>query len=42
MNDIEGAGEVREEDSFDLEAVRAWLATQGTELSGSSAGVRPT
>jgi aminoglycoside phosphotransferase (APT) family kinase protein len=33
MSDIEGAGEVREEDSFDLEAVRAWLAAQGTELS---------
>ena len=29
---IEGAGGVREEDRFDLEAVRAWLAEQGTEL----------
>ena len=29
---IEGAEEVREEDRFDLEAVRTWLAGQGTEL----------
>ncbi|MET0997954.1 MAG: phosphotransferase family protein [Marmoricola sp.] len=32
MSDIDGASGVREEDSFDLEAVRTWLATQGTEL----------
>ena len=31
--EIEGAGEVREEDRFDVEAVRRWLAQQGTELS---------
>ncbi len=30
---IEGAAEVREEDSFDLGAVRAWLAEQGTDLA---------
>jgi aminoglycoside phosphotransferase (APT) family kinase protein len=30
---IEGAAEVREEDSFDVGAVRAWLAEQGTELA---------
>lgn len=34
MNEIEGAGEVRAEDAFDIEAVRAWLAHQGTELAG--------
>ncbi|MFL6160533.1 MAG: phosphotransferase family protein [Marmoricola sp.] len=34
MTAIEGAAEVRKEDAFDLEAVRAWLATQGTELVG--------
>ncbi|MGO4257172.1 phosphotransferase family protein [Marmoricola sp. RAF53] len=31
---IEGASKVREEDAFDLEAVRSWLAAQGTELVG--------
>lgn len=31
---IEGAAAVREEDAFDLEAVRGWLAAQGVELSG--------
>ncbi len=31
---IEGAGEVREEDAFDLEAVRSWLGEQGTTLDG--------
>jgi aminoglycoside phosphotransferase (APT) family kinase protein len=31
---IEGAAAVREEDAFDLEAVRTWLAAQGTELTG--------
>jgi len=30
---IEGADEVRDEDSFDVAAVRAWLAEQGTELA---------
>ncbi|MBV9832081.1 MAG: phosphotransferase family protein [Marmoricola sp.] len=30
---IEGAGEVRDEDSFDVPAVRAWLAVQGTDLA---------
>ena len=30
---IEGAAEVREEDSFDVGAVRAWLAEQGTDLA---------
>ncbi len=30
----EGASEVRDEDRFDVAAVRAWLATQGVELSG--------
>ena len=29
---IEGVGEVREEDAFDLEAATAWLAGQGVEL----------
>ncbi len=31
---IEGASTVREEDAFDLEAVRTWLASHGVELSG--------
>ncbi len=30
---IEGADEVRDEDSFDVAAVRAWLAEQGTDLA---------
>ncbi len=34
MTDIEGAAAVREEDLFDLEAVRAWLATEGVALTG--------
>ena len=34
MSDIDGASAVRDEDSFDVEAVRAWLAEQGTELTG--------
>ncbi len=34
---VDGAGEVRAEDSFDVEAVRAWLAEQGTELTGDIA-----
>ena len=34
MSEIEGATAVREEDAFDLEAVRTWLAAQGTELVG--------
>jgi aminoglycoside phosphotransferase (APT) family kinase protein len=32
--EIEGAGAVRDEDAFDVEAVRRWLAGQGVELSG--------
>jgi aminoglycoside phosphotransferase (APT) family kinase protein len=32
---IEGASAVREEDAFDLEAVRAWLAHRGVELAGA-------
>ena len=32
MSEIDGASGVRDEDSFDVEAVRTWLATQGTEL----------
>jgi aminoglycoside phosphotransferase (APT) family kinase protein len=31
---VEGAGEVREEDAFDVEAVRTWLAAQGHPLTG--------
>lgn len=31
---IEGASAVREEDAFDLAAVRGWLATQGVDLVG--------
>jgi len=31
---IPGAGEVREEDAFDVEAVRTWLARQGQPLTG--------
>ena len=31
---IAGAGQVREEDAFDVEAVRSWLATQGRPLTG--------
>jgi len=34
MSEIDGASGVREEDDFDLEAVREWLAGQGTELTG--------
>ena len=34
MSGIAGASAVREEDRFDVEAVRAWLAGQGTELTG--------
>ena len=34
MSDIDGASGVREEDSFEVEAVREWLAGQGTELTG--------
>ncbi len=34
MNAIDGASEVREEDAFDVEAVRSWLAAQGTDLVG--------
>lgn len=31
---IDGAGEVRAEDAFDVEAVRSWLATHGRPLTG--------
>jgi aminoglycoside phosphotransferase (APT) family kinase protein len=31
---VEGAGEVRAEDAFDVEAVRSWLAAQGHPLTG--------
>jgi aminoglycoside phosphotransferase (APT) family kinase protein len=31
---IAGAGEVRDEDAFDVEAVRDWLAAQGHPLTG--------
>jgi len=34
MSGIDGSSAVREEDRFDVEAVRAWLAGQGTELTG--------
>lgn len=32
MSEIDGVADIREEDSFDVEAVRTWLATQGTQL----------
>ena len=32
VGEIDGASVVREEDSFDVDAVREWLATQGTQL----------
>ena len=35
--DIDGAGEVRAEDAFDVEAVRDWLAAQGHPLTGDVA-----
>jgi aminoglycoside phosphotransferase (APT) family kinase protein len=31
---VDGAGEVRDEDAFDVEAVRTWLAAQGHPLTG--------
>ncbi len=34
---LDGASEVREEDSFDVEAVREWLAGEGTKLTGEIA-----
>jgi len=34
MSQIEGAAAVREEDAFDLDAVRGWLAGHGVDLSG--------
>ena len=37
MSEIAGAGPVRDEDAFDVEAVRAWLATQGVTLDGEIA-----
>jgi len=33
-SDIEGAGEVRDEDAFDVAAVAAWLREQGTDIGG--------
>src|SRR4029079_9013280 len=33
VNELDGASAVREEDSFDVESVRDWLATQGTQLA---------
>ena len=33
MSDVEGATEVRDEDAFDVGAVRRWLAEQGTDLA---------
>jgi aminoglycoside phosphotransferase (APT) family kinase protein len=33
VSDIDGASGVRDEDSFDVEAVRTWLAQQGTQLA---------
>ena len=34
MAEIEGAGEVRDEDAFDVDAVAAWLREQGTDIGG--------
>ena len=34
MSELTGAGEVREEDAFDVEAVRTWLAAHGHPLTG--------
>jgi aminoglycoside phosphotransferase (APT) family kinase protein len=34
VTDTPGAGEVRQEDAFDVEAVRSWLATHGRPLTG--------
>ena len=31
---VEGAGDVRDEDAFDVEAVRTWLAAQGHPITG--------
>jgi aminoglycoside phosphotransferase (APT) family kinase protein len=31
---VEGAGEVREEDAFDVDAVTGWLREQGTDVGG--------
>ncbi|WP_027861052.1 phosphotransferase family protein [Marmoricola sp. URHB0036] len=33
MSEIDGASAVREEDRFDVDAVRTWLAERGTELA---------
>ena len=33
MSEIDGASGVRDEDRFDIDAVRAWLAERGTELA---------
>jgi hypothetical protein len=33
---VEGAGDVRDEDAFDVEAVRTWLAAQGHPITDSS------
>ncbi|MCW2855360.1 MAG: phosphotransferase family protein [Marmoricola sp.] len=37
MSPIEGASAVRDEDAFDVEAVRSWLAERGTALTGDIA-----
>ena len=48
VTEIAGAAEVRDEDRFDVDAVRAWLAERGTELAaddvrcGSSGAAPPT
>jgi len=36
VSEIEGTTGVRDEDQFDLEAVRTWLSGQGTELSADT------
>ena len=33
VSELDGASAVREEDSFDVESVRTWLAEQGTQLA---------
>ena len=34
ISEVDGAGAVRDEDAFDVEAVRAWLADHGCVLEG--------
>ena len=36
MTEVAGADEVRDEDRFDVDAVRAWLAERGTELAADT------